>query len=218
MKIIEKDVSRIRIDPSSSALLVIDMQRAFLQKGPFELSGAIKIIPRIKKLVSRCRELGMPIIFTRVHHDDMNKGVYPQLFPDHFDSLGKPLLSKTSPNFAITDELRPESKDIIIDKSRYSAFFKTKLESILRKKHIDTLVIVGLATNVCCESTARDAFFRNFRVIVLSNLNVTYSKEAQEASLENISNCFGFVVSSTDFSNLLQVSSVSETQSKNRRS
>jgi nicotinamidase-related amidase len=206
MKIIKKDISKLRIDPVSSALLVIDMQKAFLERNsPLALPGASKIVPRIQKLISQFRKSGMPIFFTRVYHDDMYKGVYPQLFPDHFDSKGKPLLRRNFPNFQIIDELKPEPKDIIIDKSRYSAFYGTKLESILRRKQINTLVIVGLATNVCCESTARDAFFRNFRVIVVSDMNVTYSKKAHEASLENISSCFGFVAKYFDIQKMLLV-------------
>ena len=216
MKISKKDSPKFEIDPKSSALLVIDMQNAFLSSGPFELPGGLKIVPGIKDLILRCRQLGILVAFTRVYHDDMDEGVYPNLFPDHFDKEGKPRLTRSSPIFQIVSELAPTINDLIIDKGRYSAFYQTELEAILRKKGIGTLFIVGLATNVCCESTARDAFFRNFRVIVLSDLNVTYSKEAHEASLENIRNCFGFVVESSELRKMLPIVPMSQSSRKKR--
>ena len=206
MNITRKNTHKIRIYSDTSALLVIDMQKGFFERGPFELLGASKIIPGVKRLISRCRSVGTKIVFTRVYHDDMRKGIYPLLFPSHFRK-GKPRLNRSASIFQIIDELKPEPNDIIIDKSRYSAFFKTKLESILHKSSIDTLLIVGVATNVCCESTVRDAFFRNFRVIVLSDLNATYSRQAHNASLENIRNCFGIVGKSSEVEKMLQIRS-----------
>ncbi|MGI0079306.1 MAG: cysteine hydrolase family protein [Nitrososphaerales archaeon] len=212
MNIESKNPPQVSIDTVSSALIVIDMQRAFLETGPLELPGGHKIVKGIERLIKKCRELGIVVVFTRIFHDDMTHSVYPELFPDHFDQKGNPRLTKKSPSFQITSELQPTKSDIIIDKSRYSAFYKTKLESILFEKEARTLIVVGLATNVCCESTARDAFFRNFRVVVVSDLCATYDTRAHEASLDNIRNCFGFVVNSKQMNEMLSQTKTNNAQ------
>jgi nicotinamidase-related amidase len=203
MQIMKGNSKSFAIDPKSTALLVIDMQEAFLGPGPFELAEAKKTIGPMRELIVKCRELGILIVYTRVYHDDISKTTYPMLFPAHFNDKGKPYLTKKSHIFQVISELKPGNNDIVIDKSRYSAFYKTNLESTLSKRGIRTVIVVGLATNVCCESTVRDAFFRNFRAIVVSDLCTTYDHDVQEASLDNIRNCFGFVVSYTRLKKVL---------------
>jgi biuret amidohydrolase len=203
LKIIRKDNSALTIDPIKTAILVIDMQEAFLRKDSrFVLKPASQTIPGINALIDSGRKLGMKVVFTRVHHDDIARGVYPLLFPDHFEN-GIPLLRKGTKLFQISRTVNLRKGDLVVDKPRYSAFYRTKLEKYLRRNHIDTIIVVGLATNVCCESTVRDAFFRDFRSIVISDLNSTYSPQLQRASLKTMSDCFAFVINSRQLRSLL---------------
>lgn len=94
------------------------------------------------------------------------------------------------------------SHEIIIRKHRYSGFVNTELDLILRSRGIQTVVMTGVATNVCVESTARDAFMRDYFVVLLQDCCATYSKEEQEATLKNIDTYFGEVVSSKELAAL----------------
>jgi nicotinamidase-related amidase len=204
VNIITKNVHTVSIIPQSTALVVVDMQKAFLEPGtPLYIETPSEILDGIKELLNECRKSGMTVVFTRVYHDDIDQGIYPDLFPDHFVN-GRPILVRNSEIFEIIPALRPRDDDIIIDKPRYSAFYKTNLDDILKSKRIDTLIIVGLATNVCCESTARDAFFRDYKVLFISDLNVTYDKALHEASLRTISDCFGYVMTKDQLLQLLR--------------
>ncbi len=203
LKIVKKDNTRLAVDPKRTALLVVDMQEAFLRKSSrFVLKSAFGTVSGINALIETCRNLGVPVIFTRVHHDDMARGIYPSLFPDHFEK-GEPLLRKGTELFQISISVKFRKGDRIIDKPRYSAFYRTDLEKHLRRNRINTIIVVGLATNVCCESTVRDAFFRNFKPIVVSDLNSTYSEELQKASLRTMEDCFAIVMSSHELQGVL---------------
>ena len=94
---------------------------------------------------------------------------------------------------------RPASDDIVISKFRYSGFYRTQLENILRRLGRDTVAIMGVATNVCCDSTARDGGMRDFKVIFLSDCNAAASAEEHEAALKNFSKHFGIVMDSRSF-------------------
>jgi nicotinamidase-related amidase len=203
LKIIEKDNSHLAIDPKRTAILVIDIQEAFIRKNSrFVLKPASKTTTGINALIETGRRLRMKVIFTRVYHDDMAKGIYPSLFPDHFDN-GMPLLRKGTELFQISRSMNLRKGDLIIDKPRYSAFYRTELERYLKRNRMDTIIVVGLATNVCCESTVRDAFYRNLRPIVVSDLNSTYSEELQKASLKTMKDCFALVLSSRELQSVL---------------
>lgn len=194
MKIVRKDYSRLTIDPSSTALLVIDMQKAFLTSGSREeIPAGRAIIPTLEKLIDYCRKVGILVIYTRISHEFLG-GVYKELFPDHYKPNGRPYLSRSEAGFGIIDRLKPIDNDIIIDKDRYSPFFGTNLDVILRDRRIDTVIISGVATNVCCEAAARDAFSRDLRVIFLSNGNATLNKKMHEATLETVKLCLGYVI------------------------
>ena len=139
----------------------------------------------------------MTIVWTRMSHDLMRPGMYPEMFPQHFHPDGSPMLRRERTRYRV-HPARFRARRRVVDKSAYSAFDGTDLESILRDKGRDTVVIVGISTNVCCESTARDAFARGFRVITLSDATATGSAEVQAASLKTLGLAFGYVMSSED--------------------
>ena len=145
-----------------TALLIIDMQKYFLNPGsPTFTCGGVAIISKIQQLISIFRKTGRPIIFTRhVHH------------PDRIDAgiMGwwwEGMCIEGSAESEIHDELKPLPNEKVISKHRYSAFYNTDLETILRCLNIEDIVIAGIMTNMCCESTARDAYYRDYRVYFL---------------------------------------------------
>jgi ureidoacrylate peracid hydrolase len=168
-----------------SALIVTDMQTFFLDPAsPTFTVGGLAIIPGIKRLIKAYRAQNLPVIFTRhVHH------------PDHLDSgiMGwwwEGMCIEGSPESEVHPELAPLPKEKQILKHRYSAFYNTDLETILRVLKVEDLVITGVMTNMCCESTARDAYFRDYRVFFLADGTGSISEEMHVASL--LSLAFGF--------------------------
>ena len=191
-----------KINPKETALLVIDVQNFFVEDGaPLGLASAREMIPALNSLVTELKEKGCLIIYTRQKHDNFDNN-YKTLFPDHFKEDGKPLLTTDSHWFQIYPKL-VNLQDHFIDKDRYTAFYQTNLELILRANNIENVVITGLATNVCCESTARDAFFRGFNVYFLSDCNVTINDEMHNATLQSIAFAFGTVLSKEEINRRL---------------
>ena len=195
------------IDPKSTALLVIDMQNDFVREGGvLEVPHIRTQIPKIRALIDTCRNLGMPIIYTKqVYRADT--AVRP-LILDMFTLLEKDGLREGTEGPEICKELEPLPSDIIIRKLRFSAFYNTDLESVLRnikgRRTIDTVIICGTVTNICCESTARDAFERDFRVVFGSDITSAWSEEFQRLSLQIINYAFGWVMSSDEIMEALK--------------
>jgi|Deesub1362A_J573_1020465.scaffolds.fasta_scaffold00454_1 ureidoacrylate peracid hydrolase len=190
-----KQHNELKIDPKKTAILVIDMQNEFVhEKGKLRCYNAGATIEPTKRLLEAAREVKAHIIYTQVAY----RSDYLDA-PKHELSRELGATKKGSWGVEIVDELRPKEGDIIIEKQRYSAFYGTILEMILRSLDVDTLILTGCATNVCVESTARDAHARNFDVIVLSDCTAAFdSKEDQEASLRIIRRVFGKVLTSQE--------------------
>jgi biuret amidohydrolase len=161
------------IIPEKTAMLVVDMQNDFVQEGaPIEVPRARAMVPRLNRLLDACRAHGILVIY--IHHVIRGGDVDAGRLADHHEAVrnNKALLAGT-PNVEIYAGLRPHPHDLIVAKPRYSAFYGTDLEGILRSKGIDTLIVGGTVTNVCCDSTARDAFSRDYKVIFLSDGTAT---------------------------------------------
>ena len=173
-------------DKERCVLLVIDMQNDFVLDGAImQVKEARRQIPKIQKLIATCRELSIPVIYT-VHKTD------PACCPleiASFPWLKEAGMREGSDGINVVDYLRPAPGDRIISKRRFSAFYQTDLEMILRntgKPPVDTLIICGTVTNICCESTARDAFFRDYKVVFGSDICSTDDEEAHRATLKNM--------------------------------
>jgi biuret amidohydrolase len=174
--------------PQKTALLVTDMQIFFLDPGsPTFTCGGLAILPRLKRLIAVFREKGLPVIYTQhVHH------------PDHLDSgiMGwwwKGMCIEGSPESQIHPEIAPNPGEKVIQKHRYSAFYNTDLETVLRVLKVEDLVICGVMTNMCCESSARDAYFRDYRVFFLADGTGSINEEMHLASLMNLALGFAHV-------------------------
>ena len=164
---------RFEVSPDNTALLVIDMQHDFVAPGaPYECVSARDMIEPLNELIGACREAGMPIVFTAQMHpaDGSDLGTVRHLHP--LTAAGEALREGTQ-GVELYPELDVRPGDHVLRKRRYSAFFSTELDVLLRSLGIEVLIIGGVATNVCCDSTIRDAFFRNYKPIVLSDGNAT---------------------------------------------
>jgi len=179
------------IIPQKTALLVIDMQNDFVEKGAImEVPKAKTQVPKIKELIKVCRNNGIPVTYTTHHTDPKLCALEIYAFP-HLISAG---MRSGTRGVEVVDELAPNPNEYIIKKHRFSAFYNTELETVLRglkgskegSDAIDTLIICGTVTNICCESTARDAFYRDYKVVFGSDICSALSDEIHNATLANM--------------------------------
>lgn len=181
------------------ALIVIDMQNGFCASNgfmaqidlPYEPSA--EVIGPISRLLAAARKAEIPVFFTRysLNEDYSDAGLLLELFPAIIGTGG---LVRKSWDAEVVDELEPTDTEVVIDKTRYSAFYDTDLEARLRSLGVDTLIVSGVTTNICVESTIRDAFFRDIRVVVPEDGTAAVTPELHEGTLEDVRYGFGQVV------------------------
>ena len=164
-------------NPAKSALLVIDLQEYFLPM----LSP---IVGNILSLIESCRAKGIKVIYTRHGHKDSEKdgGMLLKWWGD--------VIIYGTEKWNLIKSISPRENEPVIDKNRYSAFLGTSLDETLKYRKIEDLIITGVMTNCCCETTARDAFMRDYRVFFVSDATATVSEDLHLASLKNLA--FGF--------------------------
>ena len=195
------------LDRERTALLVIDMQNDFVKEGAIlEVPKIRSQIPKIKRLIETCRKLEVPIIYTKQVYRADSK-VKP-LILEMFHLLEKEGLRDGTEGAEIYRELEPKPGDIIVRKMGYSAFYNTQLESILRnvkgRRNVNTIIICGTVTNICCESTARDAFERDYKVVFGSDITSAWTDDFQTLTLKNIEYAFGQVMTCDEIINALK--------------
>ncbi len=181
---------QLQFNKSRSALLVIDMQSFFLDpKSPSFTCGGLAILSSIKELIDDFRAAGRPVIFTKhVHHPDrIDAGI--------MEWWWEGMCLEGSPESEIHPDIAPLQNEKVITKHRYSAFYNTDLETVLRCRKIEDLVITGIMTNMCCESTARDAYYRDYKIFFTADGTGSINEEMHLASLLNLS--FGFAYITT---------------------
>jgi len=179
---------RMQLNKEKSALLVIDMQRFFLEPDSSTFTcGGLAILPTLKRLIAVFREAGRPVIFIRhVHHPDrLDAGIMGWWWEG--------MCLEGSPESEVHHDIAPLPKEKVILKHRYSAFYNTDLETILRCLKIEDLVVSGIMTNMCCESTVRDAYYRDYKVFFLADGTGSINEEMHLASLLNLAFGFAFV-------------------------
>src|SRR6476469_2362620 len=158
-----------QIDPSKTVMIVVDMQHEFAAEGAkLRAASAAAMVPKLASTLSFCREKGIRVIYTaHVHRrDGSDMGLYDDLYSPITDR--STLVDGTS-GTEIFSGLAPAPGEHIIKKHRYSAFFATDLDLILREWDITTVIISGTTTENCCHATARDAMFNNYKVVFLSD-------------------------------------------------
>jgi ureidoacrylate peracid hydrolase len=163
-----------RIDPVRTAMIVVDMQNDFVALGAaMETPAARTMVPKLAEALKICRSAGIRVIYTaHVHRrDGSDMGLFDDMHPP---IANRAALVDGTPGVDIYPELTPQPGEHIIKKHRYSGFFGTDLDIILREWMVDTVIIAGTTTENCCHATARDAMFRNYRVVFLSDATATY--------------------------------------------
>jgi ureidoacrylate peracid hydrolase len=207
----------IKLDINRTALIVVDMQNAFCKKGgTFDImgmldeAGAKRVIETDKKVIEASRRQGIKIIYLRMaYRPDLSNAGGPES-PNYWKELAlvtmrerpeckERFLTIGGWDWEIIDELKPRKGDITVDKNRYSGFSNTELDAILRTNNIKYLLFIGIATNVCVESTLRDAYFHEYFPVMVSdgcgNIGPDYT---QQATIWNVSEVFGWVTTSDD--------------------
>ena len=184
------------------ALIVIDMQRDFVDEGaPIECPGARDLLPRLARLANRARHAGVPVIYTQEAHRAARVDFGRELDyeePEH--------CLEGSPGVALCEGLTVGTDDFILVKRRYSSFFATDLDLLLKGLGVDTVLLTGVATDVCVRATAQDAHQLDYRVVVASDGVAGTSVEQHDAALRNIEHVFGHIASLATLEALLGAS------------
>jgi nicotinamidase-related amidase len=193
---------RLRWD--AAALLVVDMQRFFLDpESPTYTCSGGAILPSVSRAIHVFRRQGRPVIYTRhVHHPD---GLDAGIMAWWWDGM----CLEGSPESEIHPQIAPLPGDKVVLKHRYSAFYNTDLETVLRCLSIRDVVVSGVMTNLCCESTARDAYYRDYRVFFLADGTGTVSEQMHVASLLNLAFGFAYVTTVDEVVRELTIGSAS---------
>ena len=184
---------RMQLEQDKAALVVIDMQKYFLDPAsPTFTCGGTAVLPTVRRLIAAFRKANRPIIYTRhVHHPDrLDAGIMGWWWEG--------MCLEGTPESEVHDDLAPLAHDKVVLKHRYSAFYNTDLETILRCLMIEDLVITGIMTNMCCESTARDAYYRDYRVFFCADATGSINEEMHLASLLNLAYGFAYVTTADD--------------------
>ncbi len=212
----------ITIDLDRTALIVVDMQNAFASPGGMlDLAGidvrpAGDVIANARLVCEAARDAEIPVVYLTIGYppDQSTAGgpdsPNPQkefalcLMRERPELRGK-LLTFGTWDFEIVPELAPQPPDTVIVKSRYSGFHGTDLDSVLRSRRIRNLLMVGIASNVCVESTIRDAYFLEYWPVMVADATMPAgSAEIQRATVYNVQTFFGWVTSSEDVATALK--------------
>jgi ureidoacrylate peracid hydrolase len=191
--------------PARTALIVVDMQNAFMLPAVAHSPClmAQEIVPNINRLAHALRETGGTVVWIKTSYTDETlqswSTLYGMLGPVGTQKRAK-ALTEGSKGHELWADLDVRPNDLVVIKNRYSAFIQgsSNLADVLRQRGLDTLLITGTVTNVCCESTARDAMMLNFKTVMITDGNAAVTDEDHNASLSNFYQTFGDI-QSTDF-------------------
>lgn len=208
----------IELDLATTAILVVDMQNDFgakggiLERAGVDIAPIQRAVPPIQKVLEAGRGAGMPIVFLKMgfHPDLSDLGPEDGPFREHHRGFGagtsvqapngepSGLLVRDTWNTEILPELAPKPGDTVLWKHRYSGFFETELDAVLKRKGVKSLVVTGCTTSVCVESTVRDAMFRDYWCVLLADC-MAEPVGTHDSSLALLQARFAWVSSSAEF-------------------
>ncbi len=207
----------IRLNPAETAMIIVDMQNAYASPGGyldiagFDIAGCEAVIQRASVAAAAARKAGIQVIYFQNGWDGDYKEAGTPGSPNWHKSnalktmrkrpeLAGTLLAKGGWDYALVKALAPQPGDLVVPKPRYSGFFNTNVDSLLRSRGIRNIVFTGVATNVCVESSLRDAFHLEYFGIVLEDATHAAGPDfAQKAAIYNIETFFGWVSTVADF-------------------
>jgi ureidoacrylate peracid hydrolase len=194
-----------RIDAVRTAHVVVDLQSGFMAEGAaVEVPTAREIVPNVNRICAALREAGGTNVFLRYTHDPAERHPWTTRDSEYLSAERSALHKKTFSRGAEPWQLWPlldvRPNDLIVDKTRFSAFVPgtCALDEMLEGRGIDTLIVTGTLTNVCCESTTRDAMQRNYRAIFVADGNAALSDAEHNATLCNMLSLFADVMTTAE--------------------
>ncbi|MEM3851564.1 MAG: isochorismatase family cysteine hydrolase [Methanomassiliicoccales archaeon] len=183
------------------ALLIVDMINAFVNsESPLCVRGAKETVPRIRRVADECRKRGVPVFFvTRGYREDGSDVEVSRW--KYWSEHGRPLTldSKGKSSGEFYGSLKPKKGDYVILKKKWSAFFRTELDLILRKLNVDTVVITGTQTPNCIRATAFDADMNDFGTVIIEDCVSSNTEDVQQANLKDFRNVGFTVLNSYEF-------------------
>ena len=207
----------ITLDPATTAMVVVDMQNGYASEGGyvdlagFDISGAAGVVGRVTQVLEAARAAGVQIIFLQNGWDadyveaggpgspNWHKSNALKTMRARPELQGK-LLARGGWDYELVDAMKPQPGDIRVHKTRYSAFFNSQLDSVLRSHGIRTIVFVGIASNVCVESTLRDAFHLEYFGVMLEDATHHLGPDfVRQATIYNVEKFFGWVSTVAEF-------------------
>lgn len=199
------DSMKLKANPRHAALLIVDVQNDFCAPGGVlategrDIGEAMRVADRLPSLIEEARAAGVLVVFIRTvyttsHNFYLSDSYLEQAArrsPQRHTSL--PVCGADSWGGDYYGDVKPRPEDPVVTKHRYSAFFNTDLDTILRAHEIRTLIMTGIATNVCVATTAHDGFMRDYYIVLLNDGTASYRKSEHEMALEDIDRYFGEV-------------------------
>jgi ureidoacrylate peracid hydrolase len=220
---IEARPQAVTLDPARTGVLVVDMQNDFGTEGGMfaragiDISGIRTVIRPIERVLAGARSAGMRVVYLKMgFREDLSDAGLPDApnwlkhqplkAGEHTtapDGSKSRILVRDTWNTEIVDELAPEQDDLVLYKHRFSGFYDTDLDAILRRLGIQCLILTGCTTSVCVESTLRDAMFRDYRCLLLEDCTAEpigdgLPRTNHEASILVVQTLFGWVARSED--------------------
>jgi ureidoacrylate peracid hydrolase len=210
--------SAITFDSDKAALIVVDMQNSFCKKGgmmdyfgKLEAARLAQVIDTDRNVIKTCRKKGVKIIYLRMTYGPEEGPDSPFYWKEggrkaarENPELRGKFLTEGTWDWDIIEELKPEKDDIIVNKSRFSGFVNTELDTKLKELNLKYLLFAGVFTNICVESTARDAFsYEYFPILIEDACGNVGPQNLQEATIWNIVQAFGWVTTSQDLKKAL---------------
>lgn len=187
--------------PQNSALIVVDMQKYFCDESSIPFVPSVPaIIPKIKQLVELYIENGLPVIFTKQQNTPEDAGMMATWWK-HTIAAGSEMSEITPELAVILSEKGDERENLntfVLEKAQYDAFYQTELESMLKEKGVSQLVITGLLTHLCVDTTVRSAFVRGFETFLPVDAMVTYKEIYHTSSLVNLAHGVSSLVLASD--------------------
>lgn len=193
---------RERCDPQWAGLLVVDVQNDFVspkgssaQRGE-DVSAAEAMVPRLIRLIEEARRVSLPVIYVKTTHSEWTDT--PSWLYRKSQEKALNTCREGSWGAEFYDGISPLPQERVVIKHRYSAFINTDLNTVLKAKGIQSVLVTGVATNVCVETSARDAYMYDYYVTMVEDCVAAYNAKLHENTLENIRRHFGLVASSEE--------------------
>ncbi|NOG73131.1 isochorismatase family protein [Roseicella sp. DB1501] len=204
----------IALRSEETALIVVDMQNAYCSRGGyidlcgFDVSGAPPVIEECANIAAACRAAGIPVIYLQNGFSPDQREAPPTApvwhksnalrFMRENEAYAGKLITHGTWDHEIVPALTPQPGDILVPKTRYSGFAGTGLEQILQARRVRILLVIGVATNVCVESTIRDAYHREFFPVMVTDATMAAGPGAQAATEFNVEHFFGWLTTGAE--------------------